>query len=194
MRRYILLFLIAVLIPITICNAKTKKQAEEVKSESVFGDTWTMPCQLYDTDEEFCASSAYTGPKDQLAEVQKNALLAAQEIIRLKMKHSYQGMVSEYSASIGNNAGNDVEHKMQSAGDRIIDVIVNETRQVCTEYSLDKFRVNMTCYIGIKISKTDTADRISKEISDNLTQEEKDRISFNEQEYRKQMEKSFKNQ
>lgn len=180
------------LFPCMVGSAKTKKQEVQDNKENIFGDSFEAPCTMYDTDEEFAATGIFEGPANQKQELQKNALLAAQDLIRLKMKHTYKGMVSEYSASFGNNAGNDIERKMQSAGDRVIDVVVNETKQLCTKYSLDKFRVNMTCYVGIKISKSETVQRISNEIGENLTQEEKDRIGFNEQEYRKRMEKRFK--
>ena len=119
----------------TSCGAK--KQVAQTSNGgngggNPFGETYSMPCEVYDTPQQFAATGIFRGSSNQKGEVQKNALLNAQEIVRLKMKHAYKGMVSEYSSSVGNNKGNDIERKMTSAGDRIIDAIINETSQSCT--------------------------------------------------------------
>ena len=179
---------------LTACGAK-KQVAQTSKSgnggENPFGETYAMPCEAYDTPQQFAATGIFRGSTNQKGEVQKNALLNAQDLIRLKMKHAYKGMVSEYSSSIGNNKGNDIERKMTSAGDRIIDAIINETAQSCTRWSAVESDGHITCYTAIQISKQETAQKIAQEVEDKLTQEEKDRIGFNEQEYRKQMDQRF---
>lgn len=172
------------------CGAK-QAVAQSQKTQNPFGETFEAPCQVYDTKQDFAASTSFRGSSMQRNEVQKNALLAAQDLIRLKMQHAYKGMVSEYSASVGNNRGNDVERKMNSAGDRIIDAIINETMQSCVRWSSIYDDGDIECYIAIEISKEETARRISQEVKDHLTQDEKDRIGFNEQVYREQMQKRF---
>ncbi len=173
------------------CGAGKQVTLAQKKTQNPFGETFESPCQVYDTPQEFAATGIYRGSSHQKGEVQKNALLAAQELVRLKMRHAYKGMVSEYSSSIGNNKGNDVERKITSAGDRIIDEIINETSQSCVRYSPVEDDGHITCYTAIQIPKGMVAEKISKEVSDKLTQEEKDRIGFNEQEYRKEMAKRF---
>lgn len=172
------------------CSAKQPLTGGQ-KTQNPFGETFEAPCQVYDTKQNFAASTSFRGSSMQRNEVQKNALLAAQDLIRLKMQHAYVGMVSEYSASVGNNRGNDIERKMSSAGDRIIDAIINETLQSCVRWSGIYDDGDIECYIAIEISKEETARRISKEVKDHLTQDEKDRIGFNEQVYREQMQKRF---
>lgn len=172
------------------CSAK-QAVAQSQKTQNPFGETFEAPCQVYDTKQDFAASTSFRGSSMQRNEVQKGALLAAQELIRLKMQHAYKGMVSEYSASVGNNRGNDVERKMTSAGDRIIDAIINETMQSCTRWSGIYDDGDIECYIAIEISKEETARRISQEVKDHLTQDEKDRIGFNEEVYREKMQKRF---
>jgi hypothetical protein len=172
------------------CSAK-QPLAGGQKTQNPFGETFEAPCQVYDTKQDFAASTSFRGSSMQRNEVQKNALLAAQDLIRLKMQHAYVGMVSEYSASVGNNRGNDIERKMSSAGDRIIDAIINETLQSCVRWSGIYDNGDIECYIAIEISKEETARRISKEVKDHLTQDEKDRIGFNEEQYREKMQKRF---
>lgn len=175
----------------TGCGAGKLASIAEKKTQNPFGETFESPCQVYDTPQEFAATGIFRGSSRQMGEVQKNALLAAQELIRLKMQHAYKGMVSEYSSSIGNNKGNDVERKITSAGDRIIDKIINETSQSCVRFSAVEDDGHVTCYTAIQIPKGNVAAEISKEVADKLTQDEKDRIGFNEQEYRKEMAKRF---
>ena len=172
------------------CSAK-QPLAGGQKTQNPFGETFEAPCQVYDTKQDFAASTSFRGSSMQRNEVQKNALLAAQDLIRLKMQHAYVGMVSGYSASVGNNRGNDIERKMSSAGDRIIDAIINETLQSCVRWSGIYDDGDIECYIAIEISKEETARRISKEVKDHLTQDEKDRIGFNEEQYREKMQKRF---
>ena len=172
------------------CGSK-QVVAQSKQTQNPFGETFEAPCQVYDTKQDFAASTSFRGSSMQRNEVQKNALLAAQDLIRLKMQHAYKGMVSEYSASVGNNRGNDVERKMNSAGDRIIDAIINETMQSCVRWSGIYDDGDIECYIAIEISKKETARRISQEVKEHLTQDEKDRIGFNEEQYREKMQQRF---
>ena len=185
-------FAVLLMTALVLSSCGTKQAvAQSQKTQNPFGETFEAPCQVYDTKQDFAASTSFRGSSMQRNEVQKNALLAAQDLIRLKMQHAYKGMVSEYSASVGNNRGNDVERKMNSAGDRIIDAIINETMQSCVRWSGIYDDGDIECYIAIEISKEETARRISQEVKDHLTQDEKDRIGFNEQVYREQMQKRF---
>lgn len=174
------------------CASKQAAAPQGQKSNNPFGGTtYEPPCQVYDTKQHFAATAAFRGSSMQPQEVQKGALMAAQEIIRLKMVHAYQGMVSEYSGSVGNNRGNDIERKMNAAGDRIIDLIVNETSQTCVRYSSVFDNGDIMCFVAIEIPKEEVANRVAKEVKDKLTQEEKDRIGFNEEQYREKMQQRF---
>lgn len=173
-------------------NVAQQQPSKASTSQDPFGDVWESPCQVYDTPSDFAETGIFRGSSNQKGEVHKNALLNAQELIRLKMAHSYKGMVSEYSSSIGNNQGNDIERKMTAAGDRIIDMLVNESSETCVKWSSVESDGHITCYVAVKISKSEAASKIAKEVDNKLTQDEKDRIGFNEQQYREQMEKRFK--
>ena len=166
------------------CGAK---QAASKKGKNPFGESYEAPCQVYDTKQVFAATAAFRGSSMQPSEVQKGALIAAQEIVRLKMQHAFQGMVSEYSSTVGNNRGNDIERKITAAGDRIIDLIVNETTQTCVRYSEVFENGDIMCHVSVEISKADAARRVTEAVEDKLTQDEKDRIGFNEEQYREQM-------
>ncbi len=173
------------------CAAKKPVAQQPARSANPFGDTFEAPCTVYDTPEHFAATGIFRGSSHQLGEVQKGALLNAQELVRLKMKQAYKGMVSEYSSNIGNNSGNDIERKMTSAGDRMIDAIINETSQSCTKYGEVGEDGHITCYTAIEISKAETAKKVASAVQNMLSDDEKMRISFNEDQYRKQMQQRF---
>ena len=195
MKKIILFAVLLVMATIVLTSCGSKQAVAQNNSQksggNPFGETYYAPCEIYDSPTEFAATGIYRGSSNQKGELQKYALLNAQEIIRLKMKHAYKGMVSDYASSIGNNKGNDLESKITSAGDRIIDAIINETSASCLRFGEIQSDGHMECYIAIKISKQEVAQKVAQEVENKLTQEEKDRIGFNEQEYRKQMDQRF---
>lgn len=187
-------FSIAAVVIVAVLNISCGTQnqlAKQNKAGSPFGDVYEAPCTVYDTNEEFAATGIYRGSMNQKGEVHKYALQNAQSIIRMKIKHAYKGMVSDYSSSIGNNAGNDIEAKVTMAGDQIIDAVVNNTAECCVKYGSVADDGHIECYVAIKIAKNDLSEKIAKEVSNKLSDEEKMRINFNEALYREQMNKRF---
>lgn len=156
-----------------------------------FGETYEMPCAVYDTDTDFAATGIFRGSSYQKGELLKWALQNAQEQVRMKIQHAYKGMVSNYSQNLGNNQGNDIERKMTMAGDQIIDAMINDTRAVCQRFGAVDDSGHIECYVAIQISKKDLSDKVAKAVENVLTEDEKMRIGFNEMKYREQMNKSF---
>jgi hypothetical protein len=150
-----------------------------IVAQNPFPETYEAPCQKYDTKTHFVASTAFRGSSRQLGEVHQNALLDAQKLVALKLKHFYTGFVADYSSSIGNNCGNDIETAMLSAGLRVIAEMVNETGETCVKWSPIEDDGHITCFLSIEVPKDTLAKRIAEEIQDMLTPEEKTRIKFN---------------
>ena len=175
-----------------ICACGAPKQvASQTPTAQVgvnpFGETFSMPCEVYDTPEEFAATGVYRGSSYQKGELQLNALENAKQLVYAKYHHAYQGMVSNYSSTIGNNRGNDIATKLQRAGDQVIDAVLNDIQACCVKYGPVMDDGNCECYVAIKVPKSVLANQTAKVINDNLTQEEKDAINFEEFNYRKQM-------
>lgn len=174
----------------------TQKQAvaqSQKKSASPFGEVYSMPCEVYDTPQKFTATGIYRGSSYQKGECQLNALENAKQMIYAKYHHTYNGMISNYRGSIGNNRGNDIETKLQRAGDQVVEAILNDISATCIKFSNVADDGNVECYVAIEVFKDELADKVSKKVADVLTQEEKERINFNEYNYRKQMEDRMKN-
>lgn len=172
----------------------TSKKVEPItKSNAPFGEVYSMPCEVYDTPDHFTATGIYRGSSYQKDECHKNALRNARQIIYEKYSHTYKGMISDYSGSFGTNKGNDIARKIESAGDQVINAILNDVYETCTKFSNVFDDGMIECYVAIEVSKKEIAEKVSKGVSDVLTQEEKENINFNEFSYRKQMEERMKN-
>lgn len=183
--------LIGIFVAVLLSACGSQKQLSQKKGGNPFGDVYEAPCTVYDTKEDFAATGIYRGSMNQKGEVHKYALQNAQSIVRMKIQHAYKGMVSDYSSSIGSNAGNDIEAKFTMAGDQIIDAVINNTSESCIKYGEIGDDGHIECYVAIKISKTDLSQKIAKEVANKLSDDEKMRIGFNEAQYREQMEKRF---
>lgn len=170
------------------CGAqKYSMVSDQQRQRSPFGEAYEAPCTVYDTPEQFAATGIYEGSYRQKGQVQKFALRNAKELVREKFHHSYQGLISDYSQSIGNNRGNDITNKMTSAGDQIVDIILNDIQSSCTKYSNISEDGKIECYVGIIVPKDLIADQVTNAVADVLTKEEKEAIAFDEYVYRKQM-------
>ena len=162
-----------------------------VNSTDPFDDSYEAPCQMYDDNNYFAATGIYKGSVEQKGELQKFALANAQALCRMKVKHTYQGMVSDFSQSYGNNRGNDIETKISQSGDHIIDAVINDTQAKCVKYSNVGTDGTIEVYVAIQIPKIDLAQKLAYEVGKLLTNKEKTRINFHENEYIKQTIKRF---
>jgi hypothetical protein len=158
---------------------------------SPFGEVYDAPCSqdAKDTDEYFAAIGIASGSKNRMDVLQTSALTNAQNVIRQKMRHAYQGAIKDYSNAIGNNSGTDMAMHVERAGTQIIDAIVNETNATCgPKFSSVDERGDVTCYTAIRISKKEVASKIA----DHLSKDEELKIRFDEANFRKGMEEDFK--
>lgn len=174
------------------CSTRKTVPVTQNTTTNPFGEVFESPCAVYDTPTEFAAVGIYRGSMYQKGEVHAYALQNAQSIVRQKMQHAYHGMISDYSNTTGNNRGNDISVKISKAGDQIIDVIVNNTSESCLKWSGVGEDGMVECYVAIQISKEETASQITKKVKDVLTEDEKMKIGFEEEQYRKNMQARFK--
>ena len=186
-------FYVATATTLLLSSCGTQKNvmttANNNRSASPFGDVYEVPAAENDTDEYFGATGIASGSKARMGELQLMALTNAQNIIRQKMQHAYKGAVDDYMNSVGNNAGTDIEAKIERGGTQIIDVIVNDTQaSKGPMFSAVDDKGNVTCYIGIRISKKAMADKIA----DYVSEDEELKIRFKEDQFRQRMEESFK--
>lgn len=170
-------------------NKGTVSANQPNSSGSPFGDVYEAPAAENDTEDYFGATGIAVGPKVRMGELQLIALTNAQNMIRQKMQHAYKGMVDDYMDAIGNNVGNDIQTEVERGGRQIIDAIVNETQaSKGPVFSAVDEKGNVTCFLGIRISKKATADKIA----DNVSEDEELKIKFKADQFRQRMQEAFK--
>ena len=100
---------------LSACNASRPMSVPvaSARGGNPFGETFTLPCEIYDTPTEFAATGVYRGSSYQKGECILNALANARQQVYEKYHHSYKGMISNYSLTVGNNRGNDIATKLQ---------------------------------------------------------------------------------
>lgn len=189
-----IIYFVAVAIVATACGAQkrvpTQTQSQS-QSSAPFGEVYSLPCEVYDTNNEFAATGIYRGSSYQKGECQLNALENAKQLVYAKYHHAYNGMISNYSSSIGNNRGNDIATKLQRAGDQVVKAVLNDIQACCIKFSGVQEDGMIECYVGIKVPKQAIAAQVAKTVADVLTPDEKMQINFEEDQYRKQMEARF---
>lgn len=191
-----LFFMAATALVVTLSSCGGAKQVvggQAQKSQNPFGETFSVPCEVYDTKSDFAATGIYRGSSYQKGECQLNALENAKQMVYAKYHHVYNGMISNYSSSIGNNRGNDISTKLERAGDQVVKAILNDIYAECVKFSAVADDGMIECYVAIKVPKGEIAEKVSKKVADVLTEDEKEKINFNEYNYRKQMEERMKN-
>ena len=193
MKKFMFVSIMVFVFFMAACASDQPKTANNAPAGSTnpFGDSYEAPCQVYDDDDYFAATGIYRGSMNQKGELQSFALVNAQNICRQKAKHAYRGMVSDFAQSHGNNRGNDIETKISRAGDQIIDIVMNDAQAKCVKYSAVGPDGMIEAYVAIKIPKRELAGKMADEVKNVLTDEEKTKIDFHEDEYRKQMEDRF---
>lgn len=177
------------------CNAQKKSvQADSRQgAASPFGETFEAPCQMYDTPEEFAATGIYLGSSNQKGDCQLNAMANARQQVYEKYHHAYKGLVSNYRGSYGNNRGNDIENKLNQAGDMALDVVLNDIQASCVRFSGVRDDGMVECYVGIRVPKGKLAAETARQVANVLSAEEKRQIDFNEYKFRQEMEERQKN-
>lgn len=178
---------------LTSCGGSSKQVAQQYSQAGSYANPYAgivkNPLFHKDTDEYWYAVGEASGKLDDDAgQIKLDALTNAQDFIRQKMSHSYEGLITNYGRTIGNSQGNDRQRKLERCGKQVIENIVNNT-----DSEDEASRVNekgiRTIYVVIKISKK----HVSKEIKNFVSKDEDLRISYNSDQFFNKMDETFKN-
>ncbi|MCL2040810.1 MAG: hypothetical protein FWG84_02055 [Bacteroidales bacterium] len=192
---YVTIAIAAILAGVTVMGCKssqssvaTKSGSAQSQTENPFGDTFDVPCSVYDTDEYFAATGIASGPSTQKGTIQQTALTNAQNMVRQKMQHAYEGFIDNYFESIGANKGTDIETQTRGVGRQTIMAVVNNTSHSCLRFSGVDARGNVECYIAIQISK----QKLAEAITDNLSKNQKEEIRDHAEKMRAELQEVLK--
>lgn len=189
----IMVALVAGVSVMTSCGGSSKQVvAQQYPQSGAYANPYAgivkNPLFHKDTDDFWYAvGEASGGLNDDAGQIKLDALTNAQDIIRQKMSHSYQGLIENYGRTIGNSQGNDRQRKMERGGKQIIDAIVNNTDSEDEASRIDE-KGKQTVYVVIKISKK----QVAKEIKNFVSKDEDLRISYNKDKFFEHMDETFK--
>lgn len=174
----------------TSCGTQKKSVQADSRQGGVspFGDTFEVPCQMYDTPEEFGATGIYMGSSNQKGECQLGALANARQQVYEKYHHVYKGHVSNYSNTYGNDSGNGIKVKMERAGDMALNVVLNDIQASCVKFSAVYDDGMVECYVGIRVPKGKLSAEIARQVANVLTDDEKSQINFDKYKFRQDLE------
>lgn len=141
-----------------------------------------------DTEDYWYAVGEAVGMMDDdPGELKLDALSNAQNQIRQKMSHVYQGIVKNYARTVGNSKGRSRQNKLERGGKQIIDAVVNNTDSYDEAQRIDA-KGRVTQYAAIKISKKEVAKKIKEFVSKNEDEE----ISKNSDKFMQELDEQFK--
>ena len=117
-------------------RAKREARYDKQKPE----ETRELPCMMYDDDEWYVASGASRvkmgGDGGGLSTSIINALLQdCQAQLKMKIKGRYKAVVRDYFDQMDLDAKSTVAAHIESAGEMVIDAMLDDTREDCRELS-----------------------------------------------------------
>jgi hypothetical protein len=138
------------------------------------------PCTLFDDDEWYTAFNQKAGGQgDPL--LANTLLRLCQEQLKSKIKGRYQAVVRDYFDQMDMDGQSSETSHIESAGDYIIDRMLNDTRETCRKTSdPDDYTGNIIMYMSIRVSKKELVDKLATGIA----QDKELKVRFNERAFR----------
>ena len=171
-------------------EAEAKRAAEKAEQEYLkSAQTYKLPCWEPDTKEYFTAQVQRVMPLNQVT-IQSTALLRlAKQQMQQKIAGAYKQVIRDYMDQMDLDDKFTAASHIESAGEMIINQIVNNTEESCREMTRPDASGQVTLYLAIKVSK----ENLVKEILNNIPEKEKKEVLTNEEEFRKEVSYGLQN-
>ena len=171
-------------------EAEAKKAAEKAEQDYLNStQTYKLPCWEPDTKDYFTAQVQRVMPLNQVT-MQATALLRlAKQQMQQKIAGAYKQVVRDYMDQMDIDDKFTAASHIESAGEMIINQIVNNTEESCREMTRPDASGQVTLYLAIKVSK----ENLVKEILNNIPEKEKKEVLTNEEEFRKEVSYGLQN-
>ena len=160
--------------------------------------TKEMPCMMYDNDEEYVATGMMRikmgGEGEKNMTLQFNKLLGScQQQLKMKVKGRYQAVIHDYFEQMDMDAKSSAASRITSAGEMIIDQLLDDTREDCREIGEVDDAGFANIYMGILIKKTTLVEKLADGMQESnlLSSEEKEKLRQNESKFRESAFKVF---
>lgn len=171
-------------------EAEAKKAAEKAEQDYLNStQTYKLPCWEPDTKDYFTAQVQRVMPLNQVT-MQATALLRlAKQQMQQKIAGAYKQVIRDYMDQMDLDDKFTAASHIESAGEMIINQIVNNTEESCREMTRPDASGQVTLYLAIKVSK----ENLVKEILNNIPEKEKKEVLTNEEEFRKEVSYGLQN-
>lgn len=171
-------------------ETEAKKAAEKAEQDYLNAtQTYKLPCWEPDTKEYFTAQVQRVMPLNQVT-MQATALLRlAKQQMQQKIAGAYKQVIRDYMDQMDLDDKFTAASHIESAGEMVINQIVNNTEESCREMTRPDASGQVTLYLAIKVSK----ENLVKEILNNIPEKEKKEVLTNEEEFRKEVSYGLQN-
>lgn len=170
-------------------RAAAKKQAEaEAAERAKMTAVAEMPCQSYDDEDWFYATGARRFEMNRISTTPAALLRSTQRQLLDKLKGKYKQVTRDYFDQMDTEEGSYEREHIESAGEKVINQLVNETHEVCRKQSAyPDAEGKYTMYMSIRISKKEIVEKVVDEISE----DQQLKVRFNEKKFREDAFKVF---
>ncbi|MCQ2077528.1 MAG: hypothetical protein MJZ20_10995 [Bacteroidaceae bacterium] len=159
--------------------------AEKARKRAAVGE---MPCQMYDNDEWFYMTGNRRFDAAHRNTAPRATLRATQAAMREKLRSRYQGVLHDYFDQMDAEEGSYEREHLESAGNLVIDQLVNETYEICRKETFEPDETGAyIMYMAIKVSKKAIVEDVINQISN----EKELQVRFNEKQFRDSAMKEF---
>jgi len=149
--------------------------------------TYQFPCWQIDDDDYYYAGASRRRGFNQQNTLATSTIRAANQQMQQKIKSAFKQVTRDYFDQMDINEDSEEASHIESAGERIIDTYLNDVQEYCREVTRPDAEGKIIMYIGIKVSKKELVDALSK----GLSQEQQLRLRFNEKNFREDAWKVF---
>lgn len=158
---------------------------QEVQGIAHSVTTIKMPCidSSYDDEEFFRDLGIGVVSSGNIQSARRDAVAAAKSMIKARLGEFVQGVTKDYFNSYaGSKPKDDVERKMASDLNGVVEKMLNDADKVCEDNGVD-YQGNERYYYAIQIPKKD----LKKQMIETLSADEKLGIDFREDQMQKFM-------
>lgn len=163
-------------------------KAERERQQQAQYTTYQVPCWHADDEDYYYASASRRRGYNQQNTLATATLRAANQQMQQKIKSAFKQVTRDYFDQMDINEKSDEASHIESAGERIVDTYLNDVMEYCREQTRPDEEGMVIMYIGIKVSKKGLTDALAK----GLSNDEKLRLRFDEQKFREDAWKVFK--
>lgn len=179
-------------------DGRNDRLRDREKDKNFTENTNIQPCQRYDDNEYYAASGFIRikagggGERDFTLDINKE-LNSLRQQVKSKIGGKYKAVVRDYFDQMDIDTKSSEASHIESAGEQIIDQILNDTEEDCREFGPVDDAGYQNIYIGILVRKVQLVEQLVDGLENNsdLPANEKEQLRKNENAFRESAFKVF---